>query len=65
MKKDKTGVGIIFIIVGFLLGLIAGLLLYGPETEERETFVYGCKVGIGLEFIALLIATPIVLAAVC
>ena len=42
-SKNKFWIGVLFLLTGCFLGLIAGLLLYKPETEERETFIKGCK----------------------
>lgn len=43
-SKSKVWIGVLFMLTGMFLGLIAGLLLYAPETEEREDFLFGCKI---------------------
>ena len=65
MEKSKTGVGVLFILLGWFFGLIAGLLLYAPESFERKSFVFGCKIAIWLEIflvIPAMVAIPIIIA---
>ena len=64
-SKNKLWIGVLFMLTGWFFGLIAGLLLYKPESEERENFIKGCKIGAWIDVLLILFAGIFVPILVC